>query len=72
MEDHFCNYRNETNPSATAHLRLLIALQDCPEHPRQAEWMEKVLRALHRFNQNDALWSDKWHTSSYYVSHLAI
>ncbi len=72
MEDHFCNYRNETNPSATAHLRLLIALQDCPEHPRQPEWVEKVLKALHRFNQNDALWSDKWHTSSYYVSHLAI
>ncbi len=72
MDDHFCNYRYETNPSATAHLRLLIALQDCPEHPKHGVWMEKVLTALQRFNEQDALWSDKWHTSPYYVSNLAI
>jgi halimadienyl-diphosphate synthase len=71
-EDHFVTYLYETNPSAAAHLRLLMALQTCPEHPRQPAWVEKILAALRRFDANGSFWWDKWHTSPYYVSDLAV
>lgn len=72
MEDHFCTYREESNPSPAAHLRLLLALQACPDHPRQPAWMQKVLTALRRFDENGSFWWDKWHASPYYVSDLAV
>lgn len=72
LEDHFCTYKYESNPSAAAHLRLLLALQTCPEHPKQAAWVEKTLGALRRFDANGLFWWDKWHTSPYYVCHVAV
>jgi halimadienyl-diphosphate synthase len=72
MDDHFCTYRNESNPSPAAHLRLLLALQECPEHPKQAAWLQKALNAIQRFDENGSFWWDKWHSSPYYVSDLAI
>lgn len=72
MDDHFCTYREESNPSPAAHLRLLQALQMCPEHPKQSVWMEKVMNALRRYDENGSFWWDKWHASPYYVSNLAI
>jgi halimadienyl-diphosphate synthase len=72
MEDHFCTYREESNPSPAAHLRLLLALQACPEHPKQPAWMQKTLTALRRYDENGSFWWDKWHASPYYVSNLAV
>jgi halimadienyl-diphosphate synthase len=72
MEDHFCTYRGESNPSPSAHLRFLLALQSCPEHPKQRVWRQKALNALRRFDENGSYWWDKWHASPYYVSNLAI
>lgn len=72
MEDHFCTYLEESNPSPAAHLRLLLALQSCPEHPKQSAWVVKALNAIHRFDENGSYWWDKWHASPYYVSNLAI
>lgn len=72
MEDHFCTYREEANPSPAAHLRLLMALQSCPEHPKQPFWLNKVLTALFSYDENGSFWRDKWHTSPYYVSDLAV
>lgn len=72
MADHFCTYREESNPSPATHLRLVQALQTCPEHPRQPEWLQKALNALRRFDENGSFWWDKWHASPYYVSHLAV
>lgn len=72
LEDHFCTYRDETQPSPAAHLRLLLALQACPEHPKQVLWIHKVITALRRFDANGSFWWDKWHASPYYVSNLAI
>lgn len=72
MDDHFCTYRQESNPSPSAHLRLLLALQSCPEHPKQPEWRQKVLNALRRYDENGSYWWDKWHASPYYVSNLAV
>jgi hypothetical protein len=72
MEDHFCTYRQESNPSPAAHLRLLMALQCCPEHPKQPAWVQKALTAIQRYDENGSYWWDKWHASPYYVSDLAI
>lgn len=72
MEDHFCTYPQETNPSSSAHLRLLLALQTCPDHPKQPAWRQKVVSALRKFDENGSYWWDKWHSSPYYTSNLAI
>ena len=72
MDDHFCTYREESNPSPAAHLRLLLALQACPDHPKQPAWVQKVLAALRRYDENGSFWWDKWHTSPYYVSDVAV
>jgi hypothetical protein len=72
MEDHFCTYQQESNPSPSAHLRLLLALQSCPEHPKQRAWRQKALAALRQYDENGSYWWDKWHSSPYYVGNLAI
>ncbi len=72
MEDHFCTYLQEANPSPSAHLRLLLALQSCPEHPKQPAWRQKALSALRTYDENGSYWWDKWHASPYYVGNLAI
>jgi halimadienyl-diphosphate synthase len=72
MDDHFCTYRAESNPSPSAHLRLLLALQMCPEHPKQPAWLQKAVSAIQRYDENGSYWWDKWHVSPYYVSNLAI
>lgn len=72
MEDHFFTYPGETNPSPSAHLRLLLALQTCPDHPKQPSWRQKVIKAMRNFDENGSYWWDKWHTSPYYVSDLAV
>lgn len=72
MDDHFCTYRQESNPSPSAQLRFLMALQSCPEHPRQPAWRQKALNALRTYDENGSYWWDKWHASPYYVSNLAV
>lgn len=72
MEDHFCTYHEETNPSPSTHLRLLIALQSCPDHPKQPAWRQKAIKALRQFDENGSYWWDKWHASPYYVGNLAV
>jgi len=72
LDTHFCTYINETDPSPGSHLRLLTALQHAQDHPKYDVWVEKVLNALMRFDENGSYWSDKWHASPYYVNHLAI
>ncbi len=71
-DDHFCCYQGETNPSASTHLRLLQALQYAQDHPMYETWVQKIVTALKRFDENGSFWSDKWHTSPYYVSNVAI
>lgn len=71
-DDHFCCYQGETNASPSTHLRLLQGLQYAQDHPQYSEWVTKIIAALKRFDENGSFWSDKWHTSPYYVSNLAI
>lgn len=72
LDEHFYCYKEETNPSLSAHIRLLAALRSCEDHPNYPAWTEKVLKVLHRFDENGAFWWDKWHASPYYVSGAAL
>lgn len=71
-ENHFCCYPEETNPSPSTHLRLLAALRHAMDHPKYEQWEQKILDALRRFDENGSFWWDKWHTSPYYVTNIAI
>lgn len=71
-EDHFVCYHGETNPALSAHIRLLAAIRSCREHPWHAAWIDKIVNALHRFDENGSYWWDKWHASPYYVSGAAL
>lgn len=72
LDDHFCCYHGETDPSPSAHVRILLALRSFPDHPKQAEWIRKTLTALQNFDQNGVFWWDKWHASPYYVTSTAV
>ncbi len=71
-DEHFLCFPGETNPSVSAHVRLLSALQLCEDYPRYPQWVEKVLRVLRRFDENGSFWWDKWHASPYYVTSAAL
>ena len=72
MEDHFCCYPGETNPSVSAHIRLMCALRLADDHPSQTAWIEKTVNALRRFDNNGSYWWDKWHVSPYYANSVAV
>ncbi len=72
LEDHFCCYHGETNPSLSAHVRLLKALELCKDHPSYSRWVEKSVAFLQRLDENGSFWWDKWHCSPYYVNSTAI
>jgi halimadienyl-diphosphate synthase len=72
LDDHFCCYPGETHPSPSTHVRLLKTLRTCVDHPRRDEWIEKTVGALYRFDENGSFWTDKWHSSPYYVNSTAI
>lgn len=72
VETHFICYPGETNPSLSAHVRLLTAIRLCEDHPRYAIWVDKILDALRRYDDNGSFWWDKWHASPYYVNSTAL
>lgn len=71
-DDHFWCFHGETNPSVSAHVRLLAALRLCEDHPDYERWVGKVLRLLRQSDENGTFWWDKWHSSPYYVNSLAL
>jgi len=68
LDTHFCCYPGETNPSPSVHVRLLMALRVSGYNKKITAWIEKVLGALQRFDENGSFWWDKWHSSPYYVN----
>ncbi len=72
MEDHFCCFRGETDQSVGAHVRLLMALRISATDLQCRSWIEKSLYALQKLDANGSFWSDKWHTSPYYVTSAAL
>ena len=72
MEDHFCCYRDETNLSLSALVRLLSAVRLCEDYPEYSVWVRKIVTTLQRHDDNGSFWWDKWHASPYYVNSTAI
>jgi halimadienyl-diphosphate synthase len=72
MDDFFCTYRGETNPSVSANVRLLGALRMNEADPRNQQRIKKVLTLLQKDDANGSFWWDKWHASPYYVGHSAV
>ncbi len=71
-EDHFCCFHNETNPSVSIHVRLLLALRHCEDYPQYEAWVQKIISTLHRLDNNGSFWWDKWHASPYYVNSASL
>lgn len=71
-EDHFVCHDAETDPSLSAHIRLLLALRTAPDHPMFETWVTKIVTALQVFDANGSFWTDKWHASAYYVNSFAL
>ncbi len=72
LDDHFCCYRGETNPSVSAMIRTLAALRFCEDHPDYQRWVGKIVDFLYKSDQNGSFWVDKWHSSPYYVTSIAL
>lgn len=71
-DEHFWCFVGETNPSISAHIRLLSALKHRKNEPLVQKWIKKVVHFLNVTDNNGSLWTDKWHTSPYYVTSMAI
>lgn len=72
MPEHFACYPGETNPSLSAHVRLIKALRTLPDSPQAREWLVKAVTALRLLDENGSFWWDKWHASPYYVNSAAL
>lgn len=71
-DDHFCCIPGETNPSISAHIRLITALRLVEDHPKRDTWITKAVQALRNADDNGNFWWDKWHISPYYVNSNAV
>ncbi len=72
MPEHFACYPGETNPSLSAHVRLIKALRTQPDSPQARAWLAKAVTALRLLDENGSFWWDKWHASPYYVNSAAL
>jgi halimadienyl-diphosphate synthase len=72
MDEFFWCYVGETNPSLSAHVRLLSALRTLRPSARSEARIRKVVGVLYRLDENGSFWHDKWHASPYYVSSFAV
>jgi halimadienyl-diphosphate synthase len=73
VDDHFQGFINETDPALSAHVRLLVALRSLDDSDsRKIPWIQKIIGALHKMDNNGAYWTDKWHISPYYVNSTAV
>lgn len=70
--EHFCCFPHETNPSPSVHLNLLAALRLSGVDKARPDWIAKIIATLRRFDENGSYWWDKWHTSPYYVTNIAM
>ncbi len=68
---HFAVYEYEADPSISANLHILRALETIPERDRERV-RDKILGYLFRARHDDTFWSDKWHASVYYPTSKAL
>jgi halimadienyl-diphosphate synthase len=68
---HFAVFNHERDPSISANLHILDALETLPEQERPRV-REKILDYVLRARQYGSFWSDKWHASVYYPTSRAL
>ncbi|HEY1016626.1 MAG TPA: prenyltransferase/squalene oxidase repeat-containing protein [Herpetosiphonaceae bacterium] len=69
--EHFACYDYEKDPSISANLHVLEALELFPKQD-QRRVREKIIGYLLRSRKYGSFWSDKWHVSAYYPTSLAL
>jgi halimadienyl-diphosphate synthase len=70
-DDHFAVYPGELDPSISANLHILEALETLPAVARQRT-REKVIGYVLGARQPGGYWEDKWHASVYYPTSQAV
>ena len=67
-ETHFLCFPHEANPSLSANVRTLTALQWDRQHPKYRDWSGKIIKLLRTHDTTGYFWFDKWHVSPYYFT----
>lgn len=70
-KDHFRCFDLEANPSISANIHVLGALEQAGLDQRNSS-VQKVLHFLQKAKGDNPYWSDKWHSSRYYATAHAI
>ena len=70
-DEHFAVLEHELDPSISANLHILEALETLPELERPRV-RDKILGYILRARQYGSYWSDKWHASVYYPTSIAL
>lgn len=70
-DQHFAVLKHERDPSVSANLHILEALDTLPERERPRV-RDKLLGYLLRARHHGTFWSDKWHASIYYPTSTAL
>jgi halimadienyl-diphosphate synthase len=70
-EEHFAVFNHERDPSISANLHILEALETLPERDR-ARARDKILNYVLGARRHGSYWSDKWHASVYYPTSQAL
>lgn len=70
-EEHFAVYNHELDPSISANLHILEALDTLPKGDR-ARVRDKILGYILGARHRNAYWIDKWHASVYYPTSRAL
>ena len=70
-DDHFAVYPRELDPSISANLHILEALETLPSVARQRA-RDKIVRYVLGARQPGGYWEDKWHASAYYPTSQAL
>jgi halimadienyl-diphosphate synthase len=68
---HFAVLEHERDPSVSANLHILEALDTIPSRAR-GRTRDKILKYVLRARHHGAFWTDKWHVSPYYPTSRAL
>jgi len=71
-DDRFLCFHFERDPSVSANIHVLQALQTCRRTPKTDQMIDKAIRFLQRTRLSGTHWKDKWHISPYYATGNAI
>jgi halimadienyl-diphosphate synthase len=70
-KDHFRCFALEVNPSISANIHVLSALQQAGLSAKNSS-VQKIIQFLRKSRGQNPFWLDKWHSSSYYATAHAV